>query len=204
MVMAERKSIFIGYVHPPMIPHYFMECLFAQTQDKRYDLVINPYGSGPNISSSRNLLVQKFLEGSCDYFLGIDTDIQWSPLQVDELMAHDKDIVSGLYHSHGEKGVVWPVFLKLMEDGSYERPTLDEVEDELMEVAAVGMGFCLIKRKVFEELGASLLWPFAEIMGPTDHYQGEDVTFCARAREKGFGVYLDPNVKVPHSKLMPV
>jgi len=73
-----------------------------------------------------------------------------------------------------------------------------------MSVGAVGMGFCLIKRRVFEELGASNLWPFAEIMGVNGKYQGEDITFCARAREKGFEIYLDPNVKVMHTKLMPV
>lgn len=201
-----RTSLYIGYVHPMMIPHHFMECLFAQTQHKEYDLVINPYPSGPLISSGRNYLVEKFLATSCEYFLGVDTDIEWHPEQVGELMAHDKDIVSGLYRSHTDKGVIWPVFLKTMPDGGFERAELADVEDqtELMEVGAVGMGFCLIKRKVFEDLGCSLLWPFAEIMSATDRYQGEDITFCTRAREKGFGIYLDPNVKVVHTKLLPV
>jgi GT2 family glycosyltransferase len=188
-----------------MIPHHFMESLFATTQRKKYDLVVNPFGSGPNIASGRNYLVQRFLESPCDYFLSVDTDIVWHPEHIDDLMAHDKDVVSGLYHSWGEKGIVWPVYLKEASDGTYERATLDDVEGqtELMEVAAVGMGLCLIKRKVFEELGASLLWPFAETLA-NNRYQGEDVTFCTRAREKGFGIYLDPTVEVPHSKLQPV
>jgi hypothetical protein len=205
MVMAERKALFIGYVHPTMIPHRFMEALFATTQRKEYDLVVNPYASGPLIAQGRNYLVQKFLESPCDYFLSVDTDIEWHPEQIDDLMAHDKDIVSGLYRSHGEKGVVWPVYLKQMPDGTYDRATLDDVEDktELMEVGAVGMGFCLIKRKVFEELEPSILFPFAETLHH-DRYQGEDVTFCWRAREKGFKVYLDPSVGVAHSKMQPV
>lgn len=202
----KKPSLFIGYVHPTMIPHHFMEAMFNQTQHKAYDLVVYPYASGPLISLGRNNLVKRFLEGPCEYFLSVDTDIEWAPSQVDVLMDHDKDIISGLYRSHGEKGVIWPVYLKEMDDGSFERPTWEEVEGvtELMQVAGVGMGFCLIKRKVFEELGADVLWPFAEIISPDGRYQGEDITFCTRAKTKGFQTYLDPNVLVMHTKYMPV
>jgi GT2 family glycosyltransferase len=182
-----------------------MECVFAQINDGGFNYVVQPAGSGPLIAQARNLLVEKFLESACDYFLSVDTDIEWEPQQVYDLMAHDKDIVSGLYRSRGEKGVVWPVYLKYNE-GIYERPVWAEVEDatELMSVASVGMGFCLIKRKVFEELQTSTLWPFAEILSPIGTYQGEDTTFCDRAKAKGFECFLDPTVRVNHSKLLSV
>ncbi len=198
-----KKSIFLGYVHPPMIPHHFMECVFAQVNDGQFNYVVQPAGSGPLIANARNLLVEKFLEGKCDYFLSVDTDIEWQPHQVEDLMAHDKDITSGLYRSRGEKGQIFPVCLKLTEDGTYERPEWSEVEDleRLMPVASVGMGFLLIKRAVFEALGTSTLWPFAELLSPIGTYQGEDTTFSVRAKQKGFDCYLDAGVRVGHSKL---
>jgi GT2 family glycosyltransferase len=201
-----KPKLYIGYVHPPMIPHRFMECLFIQVLDTTYDTVVHPYGSGPMISQGRNYLVEKFLESPCDWFLGVDTDVEWFPEQVGQLMAHDKDIVSGLYRSHTDAGVIWPVYLKMGPNGFYEKPTLDDIEGktELMTVEAVGMGFILVKRLVFEKLGTSLLWPFAEIMGENGRYQGEDVTFCERAKEKGFEVFLDPTISVRHTKLLPV
>lgn len=199
-------SVFIGYVHPPVIPHHFMECMFAQTTDRKYSLVIQPSASGPLIAQARNYLVEKFLESECEYFLSIDTDIEWFPEQVDMLMAHDKDIVSGLYRSRGEKGVIFPVYLKLLDDGTYVRPDWSEVEGvtELMPIASVGMGFCLIKREVLSTLGTTTLWPFAEILSPIGTYQGEDTTFSDRAKAAGFECYLDPNVKLVHTKLLPV
>jgi len=201
-----RKSVFLGYVHPPMIPHHFMEALFAQVHEGGdFDWVVQPAASGPLIASARNGLVEKFLEGPCDYFLSVDTDIEWAPHQFQDLMAHDKPIVSGLYRSHAEKGVVVPVYLKWAKEGEeFEKPSWEEVEDatELMSVPGLGMGFRLIKREVFEALDTpSPLYPFAEMITPSGRYQGEDVTFCVRAQEKGFESYLDPSVRVGHCKL---
>lgn len=197
-----KLKLFLGYVHPEFVPHHFMECMFAQLKDGGFDTVVQPSGSGPLIAQARNLLVEKFLESSCDYFLSLDTDIEWQPHQVEELMAHDKDIVSGLYRSRGPKGEYFPVYLKLADDGFYDRAPWSDVEDatELMAVPGLGMGFCLIKRKVMEALGTAVLWPYAETVNDLGGYMGEDITFCFRAREKGFETFLDPTVRVGHSK----
>jgi len=58
------------------------------------------------------------------------------------------------------------------------------------EVDSVGLGCCLIKRKVFEKIGSK--FEFNNDVG------GEDINFCKRAQDAGFLIHVDPDVQCGH------
>ena len=183
----------------------------------RHRVTLVPAFAGPNIAQPRNELLEAFLKADDDYFLMVDTDIEFQIEDVDALIAADKDIVGGYYLNRYEIGRdPEPVGSVHLGDGEYGRPTPDNVGTDhgLVQLSGVGMGFTLIKRNVIEKLGSGSLWPFAEVAVSGDtvgavsekakeitHMVSEDITFCHRAMHKGFEVWLNLDTKVRHHKM---
>lgn len=140
--------------------------------------------SGPDIGHARNLIAKTFLATEWDQLLMVDTDIVFTPDDIHMLARSDYPIISGLYRASDDKlmaarwqdGFRWPLHAPGF-DGIYPK------------VDAVGMGFCLIERKVLADCS----------FDPVSGY-GEDVSFCIRATERGYPIHLDPRVRVGHVK----
>jgi len=201
-------KISIALVHPGNISFDYHKSFLHTAQDRRFLIKQIDGRSGVNISSIRNTLHWKFLEGDDDYLLWTDSDISWVPDDVQTLIDTDVPIVSGLYYNVNERGELFPV-VTLSGIGKDHRPTLEwtnEILDQggITQVEGVGMGFCLLKREVVEKVGVrNHLWPFQEtertVKGQTDYY-GEDVTFCLRAKAAGFPIYINLLARVGHKK----
>ena len=84
-----------------------------------------------------------------DYLFFLDSDCVIPPNTLKRLVEHDKDIVSGLYFQRREPFL--PVLYNKREDGTYR--SIIDYDKGLLEVEGVGMGVCLIKRRVLEKLG---------------------------------------------------
>lgn len=200
--MTDRPSVLLSYVHPGTVTSVFFESILRLfTADRSYDLAINGRQSGVLISKARNELVQDFLSDErFTHFLSIDTDVEFKESDVEALLRADLPIVSGLYYSRDLDGEVWPVAMKYDKDsGRYLRQREKLEGDKPVHVAAVGFGFVLVRRDVLEKVGVGPLWPFAEILHEGRGI-GEDITFCIRAREKGFRPMILPSARVGHSK----
>jgi hypothetical protein len=141
-------------------------------------------------------------EVTYDKLMWIDSDINWEPEDVLRLYESDKDIISGAYMLGSGEVVAY----KELFGRAY---TYDEIKDatELMKVHSVGFGFVCIKQGVFEKMTRP--W-FQSVLGTTKQngeeftfpILGEDLSFCQRANNLGFEVWLDPNVKLIHNKMM--
>ena len=128
-------------------------------------------------------------------------------------------MVSGIYYSgypEGPRPVVydWTVNelgLKTMEvieewdDGWPTWPYTDpspEGLDPIVRVQATGAGFMMIRYEVLDVLeklhGDPQPW-FSEPVIDGIHY-GEDLAFCLRAQDAGFGVWAHRGVEVSHYK----
>ena len=138
-----------------------------------------------------------------DKLMWIDSDIGWTPEDFLTLYQSEKDIVSGAYIL-GNGSVAAHKELK----GGGEFYTVAEVLDmkEPITVNSAGFGFMCIKSGVFESL-ARPWFQSATHEAPTDsgdtykfNVIGEDVSFCYRARELGYDIWLDPSVRVIHQK----
>lgn len=150
---------------------------------------------------------QKPFNGKVDYthLMWIDNDIIFTPQQFQKLIDYDKDIVSGVYLMANQiqyatvKDWDEEVFQK---QGSFHFLTPDELKEktELIEVAYTGLGFMLIKKGVFESLTYPWFKPTFHTMGGLTDFASEDVSFCLRVREKGYKIYIDPQMRVGHEK----
>jgi len=206
--------LYVGFVHPGRIHTPFAMSVMKLLMALHQRVTVVPIPSGPNISGPRNDVVTAFLQTDNAYLLFVDTDIEFEPEHVDALLARDVPIVGAHYLNRftpDEDPVA--VCTYHLGDGSYGHGEVLPADHGLVKVAGLGMGFTLIRRDVLEALGSAPLWPFAEVVVTGDqvgaesdgakatvHLLSEDITFCFRAKHKGFDSYLDLDVRVKHHK----
>jgi len=152
----------------------------------------------PHVSAARNSLVVPALHRAADYIYWLDADtVPRSPRSSVEALrvlyeaCKDEgfDIVSGL---HLAKNTRQPCAYRLKE-GRYKPVSLEEIGGNLYGVDAVGMGCCLMKAEVFGRVRS----PWFKCDDQFEDY-GEDVGFCRRAKEAGFGVFVHPGAVFDH------
>ena len=152
------------------------------------------------ISIARNLLVQKFLDGKCNYLFWIDSDIRFEPDDFAKIYRLDADIGVGAASTRAEKRLI------NMWKGGKRLASLEALSGPI-EVDYAGTGFMAVKREVIEVLSQSCGAFMANddrvpalYMTPIHdgEFEGEDHFFCRIAREAGFKIVLDPSVRVGH------
>lgn len=130
-----------------------------------------------------------------DYLLFIDSDMTFEPTSLIKALNHDEDIVSGLYFKR--KGNHAPVVYDEVEMRLVNPPKAKETEDidrDFFEVKGCGMGFCLIKVSVLEELFKRCQSCFECIQG-----LGEDLSFCYRVTHLlDMKIWCDSTIEIGH------
>jgi hypothetical protein len=159
---------------------------------------------GADVSRGKD---QKPFDGKVDYdyLMWIDSDIVFTPQHFINLLRHEKDIVSGIYPMDGGETFAtvkeWDeVFFKKHACFQFMKPDDLQGKNELIEVSYTGMGFMLIKKGVFEAMEYPWFRPIEKRIGNMVDFTMEDVGFCLTAKEKGFPVFIDPQVRVGHEK----
>lgn len=119
--------------------------------------------------------------------LMIDSDMTFTLEDVRKMEENlkDRDIVTGLYRM-GIDGAPWAIFKD-------DHPT--EPEDKMFEIDACGAGFLGISLRVL------LDEPFTRVFNKkSGMWRGEDMSFCQTAKEKGYKIHCDPEIKLGHIK----
>jgi hypothetical protein len=140
---------------------------------------------GP-LELKRTRLVIKARRWGADYVLFVDSDQIFPPDALVQLLARQQPVVGCNYMKRDGKG---PTAI----DQNSQRVWTTEKKAKaglLEEVAALGLGFCLIHKAVFEKIGDVLL--FQSTITPAGEFErGEDVHFFNLVRKAGFPVLLD-------------
>ena len=122
----------------------------------------------------------------------------------------EREIVAGWYCT--EDGKTTSVAHWLEEDdfrtngGVMNHETIESISKRKkpFTVDYTGFGWLLIKKGVFEHEGMPYPWfaPKMQIFesGEVQDMCGEDVSFCLDAKEAGFEIWCDPQVRVGHEK----
>jgi len=174
----------------------------------------------PAVDWARNVLVEQFLTSfpTCEYLLFLDTYVIPPPDAIPKLMSKNVPVISGLYRWRNvgfASAEHWPVIggkFVTEKEGEREQlkvaPLLTWNPGDVVQVDAVGLGCCLIHRRVFEALTPP--W-FAYTMRykyfkETDVYEredwvGEDWYFFKKVKTAGFPVFLDTTVLCSHQVL---
>jgi len=154
----------------------------------RWDLA--EYGGENNVKKQREFFRQMVLNDPSFthlYFFGVDTIPPADVLE--RLLAHDKDIVGGVYWGRHDTNngkvdgaVAWihEMSLDRQREAFLER-------NKLMVVDGMGMDCVLFSRKVLEKI-SWLSW----------EQNDDDYPYYDKAKEEGFLCYLDTNIQCRH------
>jgi len=191
-------------------------------QNKGYTvMMVNDYSSFVPFSRMKTLglstlrgVNQKPFGGEVDYdvWVTIDSDVIFIPEQLEQLI-EDTDkhpIVSGIYRmldmKHYAAVKTWNAdYFK--KHGSFKFLRLEDLEGapNYMKVAYNGMGFMAIRREVLEKMKYSYFHrelPVFEMEDVTvlNEMCSEDVSFCKNAKDVGYDVIVNTELKVGHMK----
>lgn len=161
------------------------------------------------VTRARNNLVAKMMSNpKATHLMFIDADVGFDPESVYKLIAHNKDVVGGIY----PKKTFEPDYVFNPSEGAQR-------DGDLLEVDDIGTGFLLIKREVIQKMFDSFpdlkyrnsinidneAEPFMYALfdtlidKKTDTYLSEDYTFCQRWRELGGKIYADTSIPLSHT-----
>jgi len=155
------------------------------------------------VSGARDIQTKEMLKTKATHMLIIDNDMAViKPDAIKILIDRQKDIICGMYTSR-----MLPLRLVCRLDASVQND--DSAEYDLIKhgapfkVETAGFGFILIRRKVFEavyeycakyEPSSIPFQPFVY----KGTYNGEDGSFCLRAKKCGYDTFVDPSVLLGH------
>lgn len=153
--------------------------------------------SGSLVYASRDTLATLAVTKEFDYVLWLDSDMVFKPdtliRMMDTLQKNDLDILTGLCFRRVPPYTP-TLFDKLEMDGKNCIHTeFDEIPEELFEVGGCGFAAVLMKTDVFLDVSAK----FGAMFTPIGQ-NGEDASFCMRARECGYKIFCDPKIVIGH------
>ncbi|MCK4857736.1 MAG: hypothetical protein KAT58_07205 [candidate division Zixibacteria bacterium] len=158
------------------------------------------------ICRARQNDIPEFMQRNFDYLFSVDDDVVLPQNTIQRLVAHDKDIVAGVYRLKEDEphtavripknGPKWPEILR---------------EGLLTPAIYVSTGCMLIKRVVIERMikeypeleyrrnmHGDRCWAFYMPFVYRDEYLSEDWAFCQRACDTGFEVWVDGAIRCGH------
>ena len=140
---------------------------------------------------ARDMIVKKALENeTTDYVWFVDSDIIVNKDTLNVLVKDDADIVTGCYPFKSETGSVVGLDMNLETITMYD---LMKKRRNLVKISRAGMGCCLIKKQVLEDV----LRDYGTCFTPIDNL-GEDYAFCERAKLCGYDIKIDRRVILQH------
>ena len=169
------------------------------------DFQIDTLSNESNVNRARNSCAAKFLTGDATHLMFVDADIQFRAEDIVKLVAHNKDIVGGIYP---QKTLPPKMVVNTLDNGKRE--------GDLVEVGTMGTGFMMIKRVVFEEMIDQGAHKYTDAIGPSNEensnqydffnctidsqgrYLTEDWSFCRRWRELGGQIWADTTIALAH------
>ena len=130
-------------------------------------LFISP---GTLIVNQRHELVKSAQEWGATHVMFIDSDIEFEPHHVTNLLDFNEDIVGAAYSKRAPPFVA-TAWTEIDKWNTHVKPS--EQTDSHIKVEAMGLGFCLIKISVFDKIKL----PWFEIGFTNGQYTGEDIEF---------------------------
>jgi len=174
-----------------------------KSREQAWDLVI-AIQQGTIIEEARNAMIvadksaqaiyQK-LDSKYTHWLFIDHDVGFTDKNIDALLAHDKDVISGAYRpkSNPDNYVGG-----MCDDYGRVSEYVTSSATGLMSVDWVGGGFLLVKREALEKSAFPWFWKCVYYLANRAICVGEDVYACLNFKRALLDVWLDCDVILNH------
>jgi len=159
--------------------------------------VITYYPSSSATEIGYDMIVQfaKKLEPKPSHILFVDYDVLPKYNTLKTLLAHDKDIISGVYPAVQKFEISWC----LSRDETFKMMDFEDLPNNPFKVRVACNGMLLVKMEVFDKIE----WPYWKTDYFTDKIRvGPDIYFFNKARAAGYDIWVDPKVKCGHFKMV--
>ena len=201
------------------VPISGAEYVYYEWSERTTDMIMNiPQGlkvgrqrfPEPCIDISRDKAVNMAIQVGARWLFFLDSDVIVPPNTLERLIAHNKEIVGGLYVRRHN-----PPFNEMLKFRTDGQPGLRPVQDgeyqpgSLLEVDAIATGCMLIRTDVFDKVqpyqqiidgqparGMWFLWTEWRTINGVGY--SEDFSFCTKARQHGIKIYCDTSIKCKH------
>jgi hypothetical protein len=194
-----------GMVSEPTMTSFLRFVLMAQQAGLNWslDTMVNE----SLVTRARNNLMAKMMTNQqATHFMFIDADIRFQPESIFQMIAHDKDVIGGLYP---KKALPINYVINL-------KPTVT-VQGDIYTVDTMGTGFLLFKRHVYEKLIAAhpeckyvddiglgkqyepMMYAIFDVqIDERGHYLSEDWLFCRRWQKIGGEIWAHSKTLLNH------
>lgn len=149
------------------------------------------------VQRARNDLFRLAVEGEYDHMIFIDSDMEWNPMWIMELLGRPEDVVGGTYRKKTDDAEMYVM----------KTNGLTPAENGLIKVDGLGTGFVKLSRKA-----VMALWEASEPyqnegregrmvcdIGIVDgQLCSEDVMLFMKLKDIGFDVWLAPHMTCVH------
>src|SRR6478736_422234 len=181
-------------LHDGRVHHTYLSGAIQLSAAAPGQLIVGTY-TNSFLPVSRDLLTAQFLRSPATHFLCVDSDIGWTPSDVEKLLRANKDFVSGIY-------------ARKQPDCAPASFLLEEREGDLIECQHAAAGFLLLTRACVERM--VLAHPELEYKTPhgtawalwSPVFNGkpysEDTAFSARWRALGGKIWAHSQVLLKH------
>ena len=178
-------KIGIGLPTNRLIKPKTAQSLMELVNQTEHDLEIIVSTRGYTTAENRNWISAQAVKKECTHLFMVDDDMIYEADSLNRLVEQDKDIIGGLYKTKYE---VQDYIIEYLHDG--------EMDDKPFKCAALGGGLLLIKTEVLKKTPQPLYGYVWYDNGSIK--ESNDWVFCKNARNAGFEVWCDPNVKAKH------
>jgi hypothetical protein len=141
---------------------------------------------GTLIANQRHELVLAAKEWGATHVMFIDSDIEFQPYHVLDLIDFNELIVGAAY-SKRVAPFITTAWHKIYDWNSHV--DISNQIDSHIQVECMALGFCLINMSVFEQL--ELPWFILGYDKTVNQYTGEDIEFFRQCNEVGIPIWLD-------------
>jgi len=185
---STKKTILIAIPTNKYIEPETMKSIYDQEIPPGYETTFQ-FFYGYQVDQIRNLIADWALK--FDYLWAVDSDMSFPPDTLKRLLAHDKDVVSGLYIQRKPGQHILEIYRQ-----GRNVPYADIKGLGLIEVDGCGFGCVLVKSEVIRAIG----YPQFVYKSAIDHRNtvSEDTYFCLKAKEKGYKVWADTSILCNH------
>lgn len=180
-----RSKVLVGMPTMGSMDIEAVKCLMQLEFDGTVDII-----SGSLVYDARDKIAMDALANEADYVMWLDSDVTYPANVIRKLMAHNKDMCTGLYYKRT------PPYTPCIytTEGDKLVPYLDYPENSLFKITAAGFGCVLVKTKVIKAVHEK----FGGCFFPVNGIGGEDLSFIRRAQDCGFEIWCDSSIECGH------
>ena len=191
--MPNKKTL-IAVPCMDSVPALFAQSLALLAKPENTTLA---FRLGSLIYTSRNELANMAIQNGSDYIFWMDSDMTFPQDALIRMIAtleeKNLDILTGLYFRRVPPYT--PVLFDRLElNGNIcSWSEFHHIPADVFEIGGCGFGCLLMRTDVFFDGQAR----FGNMFTPVGN-NGEDIAFCCRAREMGYKIWCDPQIRCGH------